>query len=428
MARPRRQAVVVIHGIGEQRPMDTLRSLVSGILPQTTVWSRPDTMSGSYELRRLSTPPTATHQTDFFEFYWADKVEGTRLAHILHWAGVLLLRRWTRVPAHLRPLWVATWLLLLATAAVAWLAATSGHEFLTTRRGLAVLVPLVLAVPQFFLLFYLGDAARYLSPSPRNVRIRREIREAGVGLLRRLHTEGAYDRIVLAGHSLGSVIAYDMVRYYWAECHAAFGEPANQPQLRLEEFERLLLSGPADEEDASRYHALQRAVWLELQRHGHHWRVTDLVTLGSPLAHAAVLLADDVRDLTQRFRDRELPTNPPQLDADATLAFPVEPPLTNSRGQEVRPRAPHHAAPFCCTRWTNLFFPAAFGLLGDIVGGALAPVFGAGVRDIPIRRGGIWRRTLLSHTRYWRPGPQDPEGATDRLRAALDLDWFRPPD
>ena len=57
-----KQAVLVIHGIGEQRPMSTLRGFVDAVWTidstlreenvKSTVWSKPDTISGSYELRR----------------------------------------------------------------------------------------------------------------------------------------------------------------------------------------------------------------------------------------------------------------------------------------------------------------------------------------------------------------------------------------
>ena len=45
-----RQAVVLIHGIGEQRPMDTLRSFVDAFLCFGTYYN---TLSQSYELRRI---------------------------------------------------------------------------------------------------------------------------------------------------------------------------------------------------------------------------------------------------------------------------------------------------------------------------------------------------------------------------------------
>ena len=60
----------------------------------------------------------------------------------------------------------------------------------------------------------------------------------------------------------------------------------------------------------------------------------------------------------------------------------------------------HHGAPFACTRWTNLYFPAALGFFGDLVGGPLSGVFGQGVRDVAVDSaewGGWLTRTTDSH-------------------------------
>ena len=46
-----------------------------------------------------------------------------------------------------------------------------------------------------------------------NVAARQTIREAGVDLLTKLHGSGNYDRIIVIGHSLGSVIGYDVLNY-----------------------------------------------------------------------------------------------------------------------------------------------------------------------------------------------------------------------
>ena len=129
----------------------------------------------------------------------------------------------------------------------------------------------------------------------------------------------------------------------------------------------------------------------------------------------------------QKMRDRELPTNPPQPDEEAGLSYVLDPPLKNSRDEWVSPRVPHHAAPFCCVRWTNIFYPAKAGLFGDLVGGPLTSLFGEGIRDIALTSGGWWRHTVLAHTRYWQHKkssiPAGPEDASATLIAALDLDW-----
>ena len=104
------QAVVVIHGIGEQRPMDTVRGFVEAVLPDTEwgqkYFSKPDKMSESFELRKLQ--DRNRPRTHFYEYYWADKVEGTSIRHIWTWFRSLLF---TWPPKHLFSLWLLTWVL-----------------------------------------------------------------------------------------------------------------------------------------------------------------------------------------------------------------------------------------------------------------------------------------------------------------------------
>jgi hypothetical protein len=112
------QAVVVIHGMGEQRPMDTIKAFVravwetdeditrNGLPNPTQVWSKPDERTGSLELRRITTRETITSppefpggvRTDFYELYWADLTAGSTWNQFTAWVGGLLFRPWNRVP------------------------------------------------------------------------------------------------------------------------------------------------------------------------------------------------------------------------------------------------------------------------------------------------------------------------------------------
>ena len=100
------------------------------------------------------------------------------------------------------------WLFPEALSAPGWLTKWS-----TFPLGLAALLLLL----QGLVLNYIGDAAIYLSPEPRNIQARQAVRDAGVALFESLHSgldaEHAYDRIVVVGHSLGSVIGYDILTY-----------------------------------------------------------------------------------------------------------------------------------------------------------------------------------------------------------------------
>jgi hypothetical protein len=82
-------------------------------------------------------------------------------------------------------------------------------------------IAIYLALYASFLQPYLGDAARYFRNSPGNVAVRREIRRQAVSTLRALHLSGDYDRIVVVAHSLGTVVAYDMLRAYYSRISQA---------------------------------------------------------------------------------------------------------------------------------------------------------------------------------------------------------------
>ena len=79
----RRQAVVVIHGIGNQQPMDTLRGFVSRLLePDDKMYSSPNRLTDNLELRKLS---IGHKNTDFYEFYWANLVKDVPITDIFVW-------------------------------------------------------------------------------------------------------------------------------------------------------------------------------------------------------------------------------------------------------------------------------------------------------------------------------------------------------
>src|SRR6476469_2493880 len=88
------QAVVIVHVMGEQRPMDTLRGFVQAVWSHDPArapfyahvadpvdpagakinqsWITPDSRTNSYELRRITTPYDVDgRRTDFYELYWA---------------------------------------------------------------------------------------------------------------------------------------------------------------------------------------------------------------------------------------------------------------------------------------------------------------------------------------------------------------------
>lgn len=394
MSTPK-QAVVLIHGIGEQVPMDTLRGFVKAVwttdesvrnpyVPDQ-VWSKPDNVSQNYELRRLTTAEGKSgKRTDFFEFYWADLMEGTEVEHVKAWLKLLLFRSPRRVPKQLRGIW---WAVALFVLVAVGLSVALFFDLLPVK--VASLVGAISTVLTALLLWPIkkvaGDAARYLHVAPPNIGKRRIIREAGIQLLQRLHDSGDYDRIILVGHSLGTVIGYDMLTQLWPRYNTKHtGNPSPDP----DPLEKLAASPDLHPEA---YQAAQATYAASLKAAGSPWLITDFVTMGSPLAHAPFLLTRKPEEFQTKKTERELPTCPPTLETvkkNARFCYPLN-----------KAWVPNHSAVFAPTRWTNLYFPCSWTLKGDVVGGPLQPVFGAGIRDIPVStaiQGG-----LLNHTHYW---------------------------
>lgn len=421
-----KQAVLLIHGIGEQRPMDTLRSFVAAVWTDDSalqhkyaragIWSKPDNLSRSFELRRLTTPQNAAGiKTDFFEFYWAHLMQGTTYGHLSAWARTLLLRRPATVPARLRAVyWLLIVLLTLALGLALYAAAAFGADATPLPPGGLLLVPLA----GFIVLRILGDAARYLHVAPANIQSRQQIRQAGVEFLRALHDPArGYRRLIVVGHSLGSVIGYDILNHAWVDFHQQ--HRAGQGAMDALDALECLAGLPDPPIDAVQ--AAQRRYFEELRSNGCGWLVTDFVTLGSPLTHAAVLLARDADDLLRKQADREFPRCLPVLETAQRekqrvqrFSYELERRTKNSY------RLPHHAAVFAPTRWSNLFFTVRAILWGDLIGGPLLDVMGNGVRDIPVTT--HKRFGLLSHTLYWSRSASDPRAThLAALREALDL-------
>ncbi|XMB51233.1 hypothetical protein QQ999_07925 [Pseudomonas fluorescens] len=462
-----KQAVVVIHGIGEQRPMDTLRGFVEAMIPTDTpdgtplYWSKPDRLSRNFDLRVLKS--SGRNSTDFYEYYWAHKMQGTKLGHLLGWLWDIFKRPRRDIPDAIVPIWRSTrWTVLVLLLLIASGALAAAWGQLPANDNPFALIPLLLAALglglRYSALAYLGDAARYLSPNPQNVVVREQIRADGVDLLRALHNQGDYERIIVVGRSLGSVIAYDIVGYLWHEYHDQLTQMnpsnrelaaryANREPLQPVVKDTLPAAGALLDGSLGSllyFRQQQAEAFVEQRGLGNPWRITDLVTVGSPMAHASLLLGRSVSDFKQRMERREAPSCPPTEDTQG-YGYNARQPLMLGQ-KPFTPHYLHHAAAFAVTRWTNLYFPAPLGLFGDIVGGPVKPVMGGGVLDLPVTVGngkGWLARSWLSHTHYWseRGGTQgylsalgkDEQAitqgprpsATEALRWAIDLKGVR---
>ena len=325
-----------------------------------------------------------------------------------------------------------------------------------------------------FVVRYFGDVARYVKAKPANVARRQEIRECGVQLLETLMgvtpggKKGAseYDRIVVVGHSLGSIVAYDILTHAFARVHGIAARadkfpPAQPARARLERMIRRASglperaaaapgSAPAPAEadepwSIDAFQAAQAEAREELVAAGSPWIVSDFVTLGSPLTHAEFLLARDRRGVSEAKLQRRLPSCPPTLEHDRSTGlqhFTYRPEWLRRIGDSHdpdAPRMPHHAALFAYTRWSNLHSPQRLIAFGDIISGPLADLFGLeaadgtvqGIRDIAVlpRLNDDGTPDLaepwpfFTHTRYWsgRIADDPPPHHILKLRKVLRL-------
>ena len=243
------QAVIVIHGMGEQAPMDTIKGFVNAVwqkddvvtatgLPNSTeVWSKPDARTGSLELRRITTresiasPPTFPQgvRTDFYELYWADLTAGATWDSLKAWVRGLLLRPLHRVPRGVRLAWLLLWLLCLMAVALAILALVPSTVWKNTRFAALADYQWLIAAGAVLIGCWVhrmgtstfGRVVRYTRADPDNIAARAAVRDRGLKLLRALHKGSHYKRIVIVAHSLGTMLAHDLLSYFWTEREAA---------------------------------------------------------------------------------------------------------------------------------------------------------------------------------------------------------------
>lgn len=423
------QAIVIIHGMGEQRPMDFLRGFVDAAVPAgDKVFSQPDPLSESLELRRLRVLTSKTRPPTFlYEYYWAHQMQGSTVRDLWPLARRFFLTVPWRVPGSLQFIYWLVWVLTVYLGAR--LLSFLGNEFDTGPKRITDFISdfglgpfgvwvavVVLGVAQGFLVNYFGDVARYLDPKPRNVAIRQAIRSEALTLLDKLNRR--HDRVVVVAHSLGSIVALDVLGHLWGTYYFEHKTtPVAQPALDAVET-----VGPQLDDEPSKLAAFrdaQRELWQEQRKVvGNPWRISDFISIGSPLTHAKLLLTSRALDIAALQELRELPRCPPVDDTSGGYSYAPE--------RDKVWRRLHHGAHFAFVRWTNLWFPSRFGVFGDWFGGPLSEVFGPGVLDVPVSNGARGLTPLLAHTLYFTGGESDPspppETSIGALRAALALD------
>jgi hypothetical protein len=438
----RRQAVVVIHGIGNQQPMDTLRGFVSRLLePNDKMYSSPNRLTDNLELRKLS---IGHKNTDFYEFYWANLVKDVPITDIIVWMTKLIYTR--RLPPRLkRVVWGLRVSLPLITLGIYLLGSRLALLFkdydifkVTIYGILAVWIlrsssNLLFKLIENTFIQFIGDAVRYTVPTPENIETRSKIRLAGIELLRNLHddvdendpTMKTYDRIVLVGHSLGGIIAYDILSFLWSANNKTFDKATDANLLNQNALEAISTYVQKDNLDVAEFQTLQNNLFNEQMTLGNTWRITDFITLGTPLAHGAFLLAKDDADFRMKIEQREVAISPPQMNEEEKLFcypknFMGEESKLDDMGVKVTMSVPrtikllHSAAQFGVVRWSNFYFSA------DYIGGSMRNWFGKGMIDEEIVPVGKTNQNIpvKPHTAYWSDEQPEPMGT---IRKILEL-------
>lgn len=486
--RDNKQAIVLVHGMGEQVPMASIRNFTESVWRNDhrlvddprgpCLWNKPSRISGSFEARRFTTNFTrANHEgdsrrCDFFEYYWAHQTVGTRWEHLAGWFGSLLLRKPSSYPRTIRHLWFLLWALVILVASALfvlvkfdladYLAAGPSCRDLLSFEALLLLVAggsILLARP---LLTSFGDVARYVRAKPANIKVRQAIRQEGIDLLEALIESKRYQRIIVVGHSLGSIVAYDLLSHLWArrvdKLPTDFvGGPARDV---LDRMAALAAHDNWQHRDQTEYRVLQAELFALMQQHlddeASAWPISDFLSIGSPLTHAEFLIANNKDEFEALKAERQLPTCPPQLEQGAFY-------FSKPDGSEQL----HHAALFAVTRWSNIYDPHYGTLFGDIISGPLGMHFsnaaqgvvnncasdaaitkGEGLGEhaeqpsasnglgttqayaivdiaVQIERPNAWLPRLFTHTEYWRwRDSYQPERAPEHiqvLRQTLNL-------
>ncbi|AYB33513.1 hypothetical protein [Chryseolinea soli] len=411
-----RHAVVIIHGIGEQKPMDTLRGFVSSVTrnqgtdgKNIEFYSKPDELSNLFELRRLTTASAEDEgrvKTDFFEYYWAYNVRDTKVQQVLTWIWQILFRWPWSLPKRIRPFHIAIWFIIFASLALI----LSGYDipFMGEDQPMWIgaIGTLLTAMLSYLFTGYVGDAARYTSPSPGNIAERQKIRKDGIMLLKSLHESNKYEKIILVGHSLGAIIGYDIIRNLWSEYNTKYVDGKYKDQLL--KFEKDYAQPENVALNIKPYQSAQEDLLYQQNDGGNPWRITHFITLGSPLTHASFLLAKNISELKERMKERELPKSPPVFEVIKNINRFTYLPDFKKPGRVL-----HHSAPFACTQWINVYYE------NDYVGGNLSEYFGKGIREHKIKiKGSPWLRFVpfLSHTHYW-----SDDGNLKRCEASLAI-------
>jgi hypothetical protein len=410
--------------MGEQHPITTLREFVEPITEyykknkldndeDIFFWESPDNETGNFDSRKMTMKgKKKIIKTDFFEFYWAHHMNNTSWGHIKDWIFNIMLRLPTQ---RLFLPFIFFWIIIVILILLLLFIIIKQHEFIIKNLTEIILILLLIvlllkvitnAITQNFFYDILGDAGRYINPSPKNISNQIAIRKAGFKLLKKISESGKYSRIVLIGHSLGSVIAYDLIKLLWIEYCESY-DPTKVATLFKNKNTKILRDVYCSDEAGKKvdgtndnlyvFRNAQNKSFNYLNLIGNKWLITDLVTIASPLTHIDHIFIGK-KDLFEKIKKQtEYPTCPPEKHVAISN-------IIKSRiikvPEVVNPlNIPHfsYLSPFLATKWTNFYYSF------DYLGGPLKDKFGKGLKDVEIKNKNwfFMRMYPKGHTDYW---------------------------
>jgi hypothetical protein len=452
-----RTAVVFVHGLFERRPMDIFDDFAKTILPahqeRWEYYPEPVEITDSYEARRYLAPAAGV---ELFEYEWSFLMTSTRYAGFMAVLARVFLRRPRHVPDQLFGIWRMIWLAVLIplvvlvglfvvggyflhTGVAGWLIGLATSVAVLTV-GLAVLRAAPRALTRSFLTTGFVNVARYFDlVAPASHAARRVIRGGLVDLLYTLH-QGRFARVVLVGHGIGGYIAYDALTTLWAETHELRAAATERPEApgsldRLQVAADRLAAEPDGDRALDDFQAGQFALWQDFRAQGNPWRITDFVTVGTPMALADLFVARPPifgglsrsdsrrRELFDSLTRKGVVVRcPPRSEALPVNAVEPGPASYRAGGSSGVLGA---QSPFAVTRWTNIWFPVRRGSIrGDWFGGVLRPLFGPGIREIAVS-GNLPERLRpgAAQTHYFKHPDRTSAGdVACHLREVLALD------
>jgi pimeloyl-ACP methyl ester carboxylesterase len=412
-----RQAIILIHGIGEQRPMDTALNFARSIAGENDIRQKPTPFGIQGETQRISIKESRYQpRTDIFEYYWAHRFRSNRLSTIKRWVIDVFLQclfsgstpGFSRKRLEFILASLGFFMMPLLYCLLAWLSYNnSGYHGLLIYAGATY--ALYRIVLSDILYGYIADAAKYLSNHPDNISAREEVRMAGLQLLTDIVNTGKYERVIIVGHSLGSVIGYDILSMAWARFVEGIEASEKDRSFIVRGFHELQVLAANDPESrfTQEFQKKQRLLRTRMAGSDVRWLVSDLVTLGSPLSFANFLIAKNQSDFRQKTDTYRLLLKCPPHGGFGDSAFTSTP----TDGKKYTSYFPTYNALFLFTSWTNLFFRR------DPIGGPMRRLFGNGIMDVVID-GGVFG---LAHVKYFSPDSD----AAKKLKRVLKLDTGR---